>query len=222
MKENCPIIPYIPDLLDGDGLNASTGECLKQKGLGLSVDVVNWKEYPYKPQVSVWLGHNGEYLIYTFSVVENHLLVNNLYDNGSVWEDSCVELFVADPDDVYYYNFEANAAGTMLASRCVCRADTDRMPPEEMAKILRCASLQHKLYDEVLEDGVCWQLTIAIPFAMIGYADGAPTEIKANFYKCGDKTHNTHFLSWAPIASPTPDFHRPESFRRLILAKGDN
>ena len=41
----------------------------------------------------------------------------------------------------------------------------------------------------------------------------------ANFYKCGGDHEIQPYGSWAPIDSPTPDFHRPESFGRVILAR---
>ena len=44
-----------------------------------------------------------------------------------------------------------------------------------------------------------------------------PESIRANFYKCGDKTAHPHYLSWSPIDTPKPDFHRPEFFGELIL-----
>jgi len=37
-------------------------------------------------------------------------------------------------------------------------------------------------------------------------------QAKANFFKCGDDTQQPHFLSWQPIDTPRPDFHRPEFF----------
>ena len=33
-----------------------------------------------------------------------------------------------------------------------------------------------------------------------------------NLYKCGDNLSHPHFLSWQPIDTPQPDFHRPEFF----------
>ena len=39
----------------------------------------------------------------------------------------------------------------------------------------------------------------------------------ANFYKCADLTSTPHFLSWAPIDTPEPDFHRPEFFAPITL-----
>ena len=34
----------------------------------------------------------------------------------------------------------------------------------------------------------------------------------ANFYKCGDDTTKPHYISWNPVKSINPDFHRPEHF----------
>ena len=58
-----------------------------------------------------------------------------------------------------------------------------------------------------------------IPFSLIGIdKHHIPTSLKANFYKCGDLTAHTHFLSWSPIDAPKPDFHRPDFFGTLELA----
>ncbi|MCK4879544.1 MAG: hypothetical protein KAS82_02750 [Bacteroidales bacterium] len=37
----------------------------------------------------------------------------------------------------------------------------------------------------------------------------------ANFYKCGDKLKQPHFLSWKPVLCSTPDFHTPRYFGQL-------
>ena len=42
-------------------------------------------------------------------------------------------------------------------------------------------------------------------------------EMRANFYKCGDKTVTPHYLAWNPIHTPAPAFHRPQDFGRLIF-----
>ena len=39
-----------------------------------------------------------------------------------------------------------------------------------------------------------------------------------NFYKCGDQQVVPHYLSWAPITTENPDFHRPEYFGELNFA----
>ena len=43
--------------------------------------------------------------------------------------------------------------------------------------------------------------------------------IRANFYKCGDKLQQPHFLSWNPISTPRPNFHVPQFFGTLELEK---
>jgi hypothetical protein len=70
------------------------------------------------------------------------------------------------------------------------------------------------------EDG--WEITYQIPYSFLRlfYPDfqAAPgKKMRANFYKCGDYTVQEHYLSWNPVESQIPDFHRPESFGQLIF-----
>ena len=63
-----------------------------------------------------------------------------------------------------------------------------------------------------------WRVTLVIPFELIGVdPEALPEKLRANIYKCGDKTAHPHFLSWSPVGTPSPDFHRPEFFGELIL-----
>jgi hypothetical protein len=34
----------------------------------------------------------------------------------------------------------------------------------------------------------------------------------ANFYKCGDKLTQPHYLTWNPVGTRNPDYHQPEYF----------
>ncbi len=40
--------------------------------------------------------------------------------------------------------------------------------------------------------------------------------LRGNFYKCGDKLPQPHWLSAFPIDTDIPNFHRPDCFRRLV------
>lgn len=65
-----------------------------------------------------------------------------------------------------------------------------------------------------------WSLMTKIPFNAFfanGFNPSSANSIKGNFYKCGDKTAKPHYVSWSPIATPSPDFHRPEYFGCLDL-----
>ena len=176
---------------------------------------VNWKEFPYKPVVTVRLGYSSSALAILFEVEENHVRAVAMDDCGPVCEDSCCEFFVADPAGDGYFNFEMNCAGTLLAAKRRSRNDFDFLNESQLKEILRFSSLPHAPIDSV---GECQKYWIAevIPFSILGL-DEAPNSIKANFYKCGDLCKEPHFLSLAPIGTPTPDFHCPEYFQEITL-----
>ena len=57
-----------------------------------------------------------------------------------------------------------------------------------------------------------------IPLSILGLdTDHKPEKLLGNFYKCGDATEMPHYLSWNPIQTERPDFHRPEFFGELYL-----
>ena len=63
-----------------------------------------------------------------------------------------------------------------------------------------------------------WRVILLIPFELMGLDPGnLPASLRGNIYKCGDKTAHPHFLSWAPVGTPSPDFHRPEYFGEFSL-----
>ena len=175
---------------------------------------VNWAEYDYAPQVSVRVAHSDEALAIMFEVEEEHLLAANTEDNGSVWEDSCVEFFVKNPNGEGYFNFEMNCIGTLLAAFRRARNDADMFSAEKLAAVRRICSLEHKQLDKA-EGGRWWAIEV-IPFSLLGL-DSAPESLQANFYKCGDKCRRMHFLSWSPIALEQPNIHCPEFFGRVEL-----
>ena len=213
-----PLIPAIET--SGDVTPEQLKNEVRSRGTLFEISNVNWKNYPYKPDVKAKLAHDGKSLYILYKVTEQHLRVKNLDDNGSVWEDSCVEFFVADPDRKHYYNFETNAAGTALASRRVSRTECEHFPSEKMARIIRLSSLEHVAADRADATGIHWELLVGIPFEMMGY-DETPAQLQINLYKCGDCTNEPHFLSWAPITTEKTDFHRPEFFRGVALQRQD-
>ena len=62
-----------------------------------------------------------------------------------------------------------------------------------------------------------------VPFAFLrlffpGFDPKPGDAIRANCFKCGDLTEVEHYFSWNPVDSPTPNFHRPEDFGRMVFA----
>ena len=180
------------------------------------VDTVCWPaEFPYCPEVRFAIAHDGHALLIRFDVVEDHLRAAALENNGPVWEDSCVEFFVKEPDSPYYFNFETNCIGVGLAARRLSRTECTHFDDARMAQVIRRSSLPMQPLD--LRQKKAWWLELEIPFSLISERPGVPERLLANFYKCGDKTDVPHFLSWNPVEVPAPDFHRPDFFGELIL-----
>lgn len=181
------------------------------------LDVVNWKDYPYQPEVSFRIAHTGKEILLHYKVKEASVRAVADKDNGSVWEDACVEFFISPGSDDRYYNFECNCIGKLLIQAGVVNERRPFANPEILAKIKRWSSLGTQPFEERI--GECsWELTMVIPASAffndsLNSLDGK--KMKGNFYKCGDKLHTPHFLSWSPIRLPSPMFHCPAFFGTL-------
>ena len=181
----------------------------------------NWAdEYPYTPDVRFRIFHTGDYLMVRFDVAERYTAALVDEDNGRVWTDSCVEIFIA-PDEETYYNFETSCIGHMLFGAHRRGEKTVPAPPEVLASVKRHTSLPSTPFEERVGDNR-WHVVLAIPPQALfqhGLEDWSGLELRANLYKCGDNLSHPHFLSWRPIRTEKPNFHRPEFFDHVKLAK---
>ena len=211
MTRKSLIVPLI------DLENQDLDTALELSGARFDVDCVNWPEaFPYAPLCGGRVARTRDALVVDFRVSGLDLRAQNTEDNGRQWEDSCVEVFIQDPDGAPYYNFEINALGKVLACKGPERHNRTPRPAEEMEQILRFTQMEGGPLEQ---EGIhTWRVGVVIPFRLLGIdPERLPRSIKANFYKCGDKTAHPHFLSWSPVETPKPDFHRPEFFGELIL-----
>lgn len=197
--------------------NQDLDTVLELSGARFDVDCVNWPEaFPYAPLCGGRIARTQDALVVDFRVSGLDLRARNTEDNGRQWEDSCVEVFIQDPEDGNYYNFEINALGKVLACTGPDRHNRTPRPLEEMEDILRFSQVDGGPLEQ---EGIhTWRVGVIIPFYLIGIdPENLPGSIRANFYKCGDKTAHPHYLSWSPVETLRPDFHRPEFFGELIL-----
>lgn len=177
---------------------------------------VPWAEaFPYKPDVSFSIAHAGDVIYLKYFVEEKYIRAVNNETNGSVWEDSCVEFFISF-DDAGYYNFECNSLGTFLLGYGKERSTRQRLPADVIEKIQSFSTIKKNKTD----NSVAWTITWAIPTSVfVGHPglDLRGKHCRANFYKCGDKTPEPHFITWANVETPKPDYHRPEFFGEVIF-----
>ena len=179
----------------------------------------NWPEaFPYTPKVEVRVAHTGDAIVLHYRVEESTVQAE-AGDNGKVWEDSCCEFFSIPAGDGVYYNIECNCAGQMLIGGGAERKNRERAAKEVLDTVKRWSSLGREPFAEKAAPA-SWQMVMVIPAsAFFKHHIGSFTgkTIRANFYKCGDRLKQQHYLSWNPIDLPRPNFHCPEFFGELTF-----
>lgn len=198
---------------------AELPEALHQAGVNWTpIAQAPWAgDYPYQPRAKVRVAHSGDALLVHFHVDEE--TVRAVADNnGAIWEDSCCEVFLRPTESLDYYNIECNAATHMLIGHQHITAEGKRESVRAEAGILahvqRWSSLGSEPFEAKAAEGP-WDLALIIPVSALWcdrVNDLGGLKTKANFYKCGDGLPRPHFLSWAPLAHPTPKFHLPQQF----------
>lgn len=191
---------------------------LDEHGVRRTISSLNWPEaFPYRPLATFAAAHDGHALWIDFLVRCNYLRAENYTDQSPVSEDSCVEVFLQPADGGEYWNFEFNCIGTANASHRLTRPEPTRLSPDELARIERFPSCGKRPFCE-LEGLFTWNLLVKIPLELMGVdASRGPIDMRGNFYKCASRCTLPHFMSWNPIATERPDFHRPEFFGTITL-----
>jgi hypothetical protein len=129
-----------------------------------------------------------------------------------------VEFFISF-DQRNYYNFEFNCIGTRHLSYGPGRGNRARVNPEVVEKIQTHSTLGNEPFDNKTGNFE-WELMLRIPaeafiFDSINNLKGK--QVTGNLYKCGDMTEEPHFVTWNPIKTEKPDYHRPEFFGKIIF-----
>lgn len=210
-------IPYIDALNSAKIENAAV--ILEEQGKEGAIDQLNWaKEFPYRPLTSFHIGHSNDAIYIKYNVHGSMLRAIYTKDQDPVYEDSSVEFFCRKDNDDYYYNFIFNCIGTCRATKRKSKNDdVQLMSTDDLAKIERYSSIGRRAFKE-LEGMFTWDLTVKIPYSVLDFEKKMDIQkLSGNFYKCADGTGSPHFLSWSPIKTEKPDFHRPEFFGDLYI-----
>ena len=212
------LIPYISAL--NDIAIEMAADLLDDAGTREMIEVLNWSDqYNYKPITYFNIARSETSIFIKFSVHGTMLKAIYSNDQDPVHEDSCVEFFCKPIEAEKYTNFEFNCIGTCSASSRKGRnEEVMAFNTDEMQTIKRYPSMGRRAFNE-MEGMFEWELTVEIPFKLIGLnPQNLPNRMLGNFYKCADGTDSMHFVSWNPVKTEKPDFHRPEYFGELILA----
>lgn len=205
------------DQLDKMSLEEAS-EYMEQNFAKKAIECRNWGDkYPYQPVTTFTTAYSSNYIYVDFFVHGNFLRAVNYKNNSRVSEDSCVEFFVKKAGDKEYFNFEFNCIGTPNCSHRESREVSTKLSESEIQSIKRYASCGTRPFEE-MEGLFAWNVIVAIPLTLLKVdLQNSPVHLQGNFYKCGDKTSMPHYLSWTPIDTPSPDFHRPEFFGDIYL-----
>lgn len=173
----------------------------------------------HRPRTEAKLACDDAAVTVIFRVEDRYVRVAAEAHQAAVCEDSCVEFFFAPWSDVSrgYFNLEMNGGGTMLFHfQVVPRVDHTAVSAADLATVEIAHSLPRIVEPELCEP-VTWTVECRLPLAMLEHyapieRPGPGVQWRANFYKCGDKTSHPHWLTWAAVDRPEPDFHVPASF----------
>ncbi len=188
---------------------------ITREGTVFPVTHASWESFPLQLNTQATVSYDDEGFSVRFSTDETRLRAVETAHNTFVHKDSCMEMFMqfAPESDIRYINFEINPNGAAYVSCSKKRGDFVFFTVEDIEAL--------GIKTAVREDG--WDLSYDIPAAIIqkyipSYEHKAGAHLRGNFYKCGDLTDHEHYLSYAPIGTEEPDFHRPEYFADFVLA----
>ncbi|MDX9909764.1 MAG: hypothetical protein GX792_02555 [Bacteroidales bacterium] len=195
---------------------AEAESLLEKQTITNPVQVLNWEEFSYQPKVYFRIGHISNEIWLKYYVEEKHIRAVETRTNGEVYKDSCVEFFIS-PDGENYYNFEFSCIGTIHLAFGSGRGNRKFVEPATVEKIEIKSTLGNKPF-EAKSGHYEWEMMIRIPIESFAYSNlESFNELKAaaNFYKCGDETAVPHFVTWNPVKTESPDYHRPEFFGKV-------
>ena len=175
----------------------------------LPIDLPHWgTETDILAQARVC--YNSDALHIKMEAVEANIRAEETGPLASPCRDSCLEFFFCPIDgDSRYFNIEFSPSGAMYLGF------------GGSFGLLRLIRDVNPFNPAITRTETGWEITYSIPFAFIRqffpeFTAEPGKNIRANFYKCGDRTVNKHYLTWNPITSGR-GYHQPEFFAPLYF-----
>ena len=155
--------------------------------------------------------HDGRSLSVRLQAKEKDIRAEYMVPPAPVWEDSCLEFFFMPEAADCYLNYEINPNGCLHLAFGPDRKNREIIVPPDPKEAFRIRTGR-------TPDGWEAEFRISRDFLRTYYPGFTFTGIlRANVYKCGDRTAHSHYLAWNPVETPEPDFHRPEYFGEMVF-----
>ncbi|HEY0670057.1 MAG TPA: carbohydrate-binding family 9-like protein [Sphingobacteriaceae bacterium] len=178
----------------------------------------------FKPLAKAKMMYDKDHLYLIFRVKDRHVRIQTRNFNGPVSGDACVEFFFS-PDQNFplrYFNLEINAGGVpLMGYHTNGQKEFKLLQPDELKLIKIAHSLPGNLEQEIAEP-VTWTVECRIPLSLLQKYTAITTPEKgigwkANFYKTSSRSSNPHWITWAPVSNPKPNFHLPQFFGTIVF-----
>ena len=180
----------------------------------LHIDTLLWTD---SIDVTAWaqLCWDEEGLLVRMEVIEPNIRMEETGPQACTCNDSCMEFFFSPTERADYFNIELNpncavwiGIGTGVNISDLIRLQISKFNEKFSTNV------------EFTEKG--WALSYKIPFAFIkrffnDFEAKEGKKIRANMYKCGDRTVKPHWMSWNEIEIDHPSFHCPEFFGEMTF-----
>lgn len=173
-----------------------------------ALQIDTWKNtepMPISAQAQVCYDDNALYV--RLSAVEENIRAELTGLLDEICEDSCLEFFFCPINgDRRYFNIECNPNGCLFLGFGPNVDELVRLIPLEPS-IVPAAKRIHGGWETVY--------SISYQFIRMFFPEFSPISgysMRANFYKCGDKTVKPHYLTWNPVPSQRCSFHNPDAF----------
>lgn len=199
---------------------------MKQYNTYSFIDKINWHEVPQEKLDYFLWNSAAEYEVYfkmcflknegiylKMSCDEKSLRAVGKNRDDSVWEDSCMEMFICPIEGRQeYINFEINCDGVYLSQFGAVR--------ENRQFLKELTNIEPEIKTWKNPDG--WSLELFVPCELISEAYGekftaGACKIKANFTKCGDLTEYPHYGSYCELEGLDLGFHNPKCFANVNI-----
>jgi len=176
------------------------------------IDTHLWSDiYTIIPSAQAAWDENHLYI--RLQAIEPHIRREYTGDWDPVCEDSCLEFFFCPKaGDQRYFNFEGNPNGSLYVGFGNAGDDRCRLLHE----------IRNTIHATPFEIPGGWGLELKIPVTFIRifvpeFKLYSGLTLRGNFFKCGDKTEQVHYMSWNPVEVSYPCFHMPQFFGEIKL-----